>query len=153
MDSEHLITAVIATPPMVQSVNRLVCYPDSLSSVPPGPPHAKRSKFPSGPAILVATDLAPLLTFDPIKCSVLLQFSTKEAGSVSRHCELVNISLKGALEGKFQPCVLEDCSTDSGNVCCSMRVMTLVLLAAQGWCYHHTHSKLHPACQMLGHVT
>lgn len=116
-ESDHVISAVIATPPTVQSVNRIMCYPEPLTSVPSGPPHAKRSRFPSGPAVLILTDLAPLLTFDPIKCSVLLRFSTEEAGSASQHCELDSVDLKGALEGKFQPRLLEDCDADSGRVC------------------------------------
>lgn len=121
-----MIAAIIATPPMVQSVNKIICYPEPLTSAAPGPPNAKRSKFPSGPAVLIVTDLAPLLTFDPIKCSVLLCFSTTEAGNASRNCELVNLDLKGALEGKFQPRLFEDCSIDSGNVCYFMHVVMLV---------------------------
>lgn len=119
-EPEHMIAAVIATPPMVESVNKIVCYPEPLTPVPPGPPNAKRSKFPSGPAVLLVTDLAPLLTFDPVKCSVLLCFPTKEAGSASRHCQLINLDLQGALEGKFQPRLFEDCSIDSGNACYSV---------------------------------
>lgn len=122
-----MIAAVIATPPLVQSVNQLVCYPEPLTSVTPGPSHAKRGRFTSGPAVLVVTDLAPLLTFNTIKCSVLLHFSSTEAGSASRPCELVNLDLKGALEGRFQPRLLEDCSIDSGNVCHSVQVISLLL--------------------------
>lgn len=109
--SDHMTAAVIATPPVVQSVNRILCYPEPLTS---GPPHAKRSRFPSGPAVLLLTDLAPLLTFHPNKCSVLLHFSTTEAGSASRHCQLISIDLKGAVEGRFHPYLLEDCDADSG---------------------------------------
>lgn len=125
-----MIAAVIATPPLVCSTSRLVCYPDSMSSMRPEPPNAKRSKCPSGPVVLVVTDLAPLLTFDPVNCSVLLHFSTEEAGRVSRHGKLVSIELKGAFEGRFQPRLLTDCSADSGNACYSVCVIMLVLLAS-----------------------
>ncbi|KAB5576660.1 hypothetical protein PHYPO_G00200250 [Pangasianodon hypophthalmus] len=131
-ESDHMIAAVIATPPVVESVNKIICYPEPLTSVPPGPPNAKRSKLPSGPAILIVTDLAPLLTFDPIKCSVLLCFSTKEAGSASRHCELVNLDLKGALEGKFQPRLFEDCSIDSDE---SREDLLSLTVALESWCF------------------
>lgn len=110
-ESDHMTAAIIATPPVVQSLNRIMCYPEPLTS---GPPHAKRSRFPSDSAVLILTDLAPLLTFDPNKCSVLLNLFTKEAGSASQHCQLVSVDLKGAAEGRFQPYLLEDCSTDSG---------------------------------------
>lgn len=121
-----MIAAIIATPPMVRSVIKVICYPEPLTSVAPGPPNAKRSRFPSGPAVIIITDLAPLFTSDSVKCSVLLCFSTREAGRTSQHCELVNLDLKGALEGRFQPRLFEDCSIDSGNVCCSMHVVMLV---------------------------
>ncbi|KAK3569152.1 hypothetical protein QTP86_025431 [Hemibagrus guttatus] len=132
-ESENMIAAVIATPPMVQSVNKIICYPEPLTSAEPGPPNAKRSKFPSGPAILIITDLAPLLTFDPIKCSVLLCFSTREAGSAFRHCELVNLDLKGALEGKFQPLLYKDCSIDSDE---SREDLLSLMAAFESWRFH-----------------
>lgn len=132
-EPEHMIAAVIATPPMVESVNKIVCYPEPLTPVPPGPPNAKRSKFPSGPAVLLVTDLAPLLTFDPVKCSVLLCFPTKEAGSASRHCQLINLDLQGALEGKFQPRLFEDCSIDSDE---SREDLLSLMVAFECWSFN-----------------
>ncbi|KAF4087400.1 hypothetical protein AMELA_G00095280 [Ameiurus melas] len=132
-EPEHMIAAVVATPPMIESVNKIVFYPEPQTSVPPGPPNAKRSKFPSGPVVLLITDLAPLLTFDPIKCSVLLCFSTKEAGSASRHCQLISLDLQGALEGKFQPRLFEDCSIDSDE---SREDLLSLMVAFECWSFN-----------------
>ncbi|KAI5107578.1 Fanconi anemia group B protein, partial [Silurus meridionalis] len=129
-ESDHLIAAVIATPPMVQSVNKIICYPEPLTS---GPPSAKRSRAPSAPAVLMVTDLAPLLNFNPIKCSVLLCFSTTDEGSTSQHCKLVCLDLKGALEGKLQPCLLEDSSVDSDE---SREDLLSLMVAFESWRFH-----------------
>ncbi|XP_060733193.1 Fanconi anemia group B protein [Tachysurus vachellii] len=132
-ESENMIAAIIATPPMVRSVNKVICYPEPLTSVAPGPPNAKRSRFPCGPAVIIITDLAPLFTSDPVNCSVLLCFSTREAGRTSQHCELVHLDLKGALEGKFQPRLFEDCSIDSDE---SREDLLSLMVAFEAWHFH-----------------
>ncbi|KAM9486129.1 Fanconi anemia group B protein [Clarias gariepinus] len=129
-DSVVMTAAIVATPTMVQSLNKTLCYPEPLTL---GPPDAKRSKFPSGTAILLTTDLATLLTSDPDKCSVLLCFSTSDAGSAAPRCELVRLDLKGALEGKFQPRLLEDCSLDSDE---SREDLLSLMAASQFWGFH-----------------
>ncbi|TTK00923.1 Fanconi anemia group B protein [Bagarius yarrelli] len=129
MDYENMIAAIIA--PTVQSVNKIIFYPKPLTSVAPGPPNNKRIKYSSGPAILIATDL--LLTFDPVKCSGLLGFFTKKAGSASQHCKLVNIDLKGALEGKFLPYLLEDCGIVSDE---SREDLLSLMVAFESWSFH-----------------
>ncbi|KAF5892066.1 Fanconi anemia group B protein [Clarias magur] len=131
-ESGVMMAAVVATPTLVQSLNKTLCYPEPLTSAPSGPPDAKRSKFPSGTAILLTTDLAPLLTSDPDKCSVLLCFSTSDAGSSALHCELVRLNLKGALEGKFQLRLLEDCSLDSDE---SREDLLSLMAASQFWVF------------------
>ncbi|KAI5628614.1 Fanconi anemia group B protein [Silurus asotus] len=142
--SDHLIAAVIATPPMVQSVNKIICYPEPLTS---GPPSAKRSRAPPAPAVLMVTDLSPLLNFNPIKCSVLLCSSTTDdEGNTSQHCKLVCLDLKGALEGKLQPCLLEDSSVDSDE---SREDLLSLMVAFESWRFHIV-STDHSVVNVLG---
>ncbi|KAF7709949.1 hypothetical protein HF521_016799 [Silurus meridionalis] len=96
-------------------------------------PSNQISRAPSAPAVLMVTDLAPLLNFNPIKCSVLLCFSTTDEGSTSQHCKLVCLDLKGALEGKLQPCLLEDSSVDSDE---SREDLLSLMVAFESWRFH-----------------
>lgn len=111
MESEDVLTAVLSAHPMVQSRTEILSFPEPETC---GAPSAKRSRFLSGPVVLVITDLATLLMFNTTSCSILLQFPSDGTSGASRQSQVLSFELKGALRGQCQPRLLEDCSVDSG---------------------------------------
>ncbi|XP_062862011.1 Fanconi anemia group B protein [Trichomycterus rosablanca] len=130
MKGENVMTAVLSAHPMVQSRTKILSYPEPDTC---GAPSAKRSRLSSGPAVLVITDLATLLMFNSTSCSILLNFPSDGTNGASQQCEVLTFELKGALDGKLHPRLLEDCSVDSDE---SREDLLSLMAAFQSWSFH-----------------
>ncbi|XP_066497196.1 Fanconi anemia group B protein [Hoplias malabaricus] len=141
--SSETVTGFVLLEPsgaVVQSSCKTLPYPVLHSSSDLEPPASKRRAPPGGSkdfrppqtAVMIATDLAPLLTSSRISCSILLHLPASKPGPTVHQCGQVSVDVKDVLQGALQPHLLTDCTVISED---SAEDILSMLAALDSWLF------------------